>query len=64
VIAGSAVALGAARLIAFALGGISPADPVAYLATAGLMLSAGLAACWVPAWRAARIEPMAALRYE
>jgi predicted permease len=64
VVAGSAIALGAARLIAFALSGISPADPVAYLATAALMLAAGLAACWIPARRAARIEPMTALRYE
>jgi putative ABC transport system permease protein len=64
VAAGSAVAFGAARGIAFALGGISPADPVAYLATAVLMLTAGLAACWIPARRAARIEPMAALHYE
>jgi predicted permease len=52
------------RLLQGLLVGVSPHDPLAYLAAAGaLVLAAGLA-CLLPAHRAARIEPMAALRME
>jgi hypothetical protein len=44
--------------------GISMWDPLTYLGAVILVLSVMLAACWLPARRAARIDPMKALRYE
>jgi ABC-type antimicrobial peptide transport system permease subunit len=44
--------------------GVSPLDPVAWIAAAVLMVSAGLAASLVPARRAARVDPLIAIRVE
>jgi putative ABC transport system permease protein len=68
VIAGSAAGLlgawGVTRLMQSLLYGIAPWDPVTFAAVTGLLSGAALLACYVPALRAARIDPMAALRYE
>jgi len=42
----------------------SPADPLTYLSVGGILVTAGLASCWLPARRATRVDPMTALRYE
>jgi ABC-type lipoprotein release transport system permease subunit len=42
--------------------GVAPHDPVTLLAVAMLMAGVGIAACWIPAIRAARIEPGVALK--
>jgi len=56
--------LGFAKLLAIALIGVKPFDLAAFASTSGLMaLVAGLAT-WVPAQRAARVDPMVALRHE
>jgi putative ABC transport system permease protein len=44
--------------------GVKPYDPVTLASTVLLLLATGVAACWIPARRAARVDPMVALRYE
>jgi predicted permease len=61
---GMAGALVATRSLAGLLFGVPPTDPATYGAVAGVLLLAGLVACWLPARRAARIDPLEALRQE
>ena len=50
------------RLIQGLLFGVAPDDPVTIIGVAVLMASIGIAACWIPARRAARIDPAMAMR--
>ncbi len=59
---GTGVSLGLAQVAVGLLAGLSPADPVAFGGTVGLLIVVGLAACLSPAWRAARVDPLVALR--
>ena len=61
---GIAVALGVTHLMATVLFGVSAHDPVTFLAVTALLIMVALAACWIPAWRATRVDPLVALRYE
>jgi putative ABC transport system permease protein len=61
---GAAAALGLTRLIRNLLFDVSPADPPTFLATAWVLMSAALLACWIPARRAMRVDPTVALRVE
>jgi predicted permease len=61
---GLLAAFGAARLVASLLYGISPHDPSAYAAAAMVLLIASVFAGWIPALRAARVDPVVALRSE
>jgi predicted permease len=61
---GIVAALAATRLVASFLFGLTPSDPVTWIASAGILLGVALAAGAAPAWRAARMDPMAALREE
>ncbi|HKV27625.1 MAG TPA: ABC transporter permease [Candidatus Acidoferrales bacterium] len=61
---GAAVALVAARFATDLLYHVSPRDPLAFTLAFVIMMVASLAACFVPAWRASRTDPMVALRYE
>src|SRR5262249_9174414 len=63
-VAGSAAALVLTRLMADQLYGVSWADPVIHSLTALLLAGVVLAACYVPARRALRVDPIVALRYE
>ena len=59
---GVTVSLLATRLIQGLLFGVAPHDPVTLVAVAALMAAIGIAACWIPALRAARIDPGVAIR--
>ena len=61
---GIAGALAAARLIASMLFGVTATDPATLGAIAILLALAALAACWIPARRAMRVDPLVALRYD
>jgi len=63
-IIGLAGAMALSRFIQSMLFQTSPIDAPSLVAVAALFLAVALAACFVPAWRAARIDPMSALRQE
>ncbi len=52
------------RYLSSLLFGVSPGNPITYLEVALLMIAVALIACLLPAWRAIRVNPMVALRYE
>ena len=62
VVLGIALALGAARLLRGLLFGVSSDDPVTLVAVSGILALVALAACAVPAFRAARTDPVRTLR--
>jgi putative ABC transport system permease protein len=62
ILVGLAGAMGLSRFIQSLLFQTSPLDPLSLSAVGALFLAVGLAACFVPAWRAARLDPMSALR--
>ncbi len=63
-LAGLAASLAASRLLASQLFGVTPADPVTFVGVAALLGTTAVLACAVPARRAARVDPIVALRYE
>jgi putative ABC transport system permease protein len=69
VLAGVAVGLVVSLLLGRAVEaelwpGVKPYDPATLVSTVLLLLATGVLACWIPARRAARVDPMVALRYE
>jgi putative ABC transport system permease protein len=64
VVIGLAGAMAASRALMTLLFGVSRLDPVTYLAVVAMLLGVAAVACWVPAWRAARVDPSITLRAE
>ena len=62
--AGVALAIGLSALLRSLLFGVSAAAPLVYVGTAGVLIVVALAACLIPAQRAARVDPVVALRDE
>jgi putative ABC transport system permease protein len=62
IVLGLAGAAAMARIATSLLFGISPVDLFTYVGVTVLLVVVALAACWIPAWRAARLDPMATLR--
>jgi ABC-type antimicrobial peptide transport system permease subunit len=64
IVAGVGAALGLTRLVKSMLFGVTPNDPVTLAAGIALLLGVAMAATWIPARRAASVQPMDALRHE
>jgi ABC-type antimicrobial peptide transport system permease subunit len=64
VVIGSALSLATARLIKAFIYGMTPTDPATFIGSAALLLAVGILAAALPAWRAARLDPVATLREE
>jgi len=61
---GGTAALGAGQLLRTQLLGVSPRDPLTFAAVGVVLGAVALLASWLPARRAAKVDPMVALRYE
>jgi putative ABC transport system permease protein len=64
IVLGVIASLAVARVIATQLWGVSAYDPITLTSVASLLLITGIVACWIPARRASRVDPLVALRYE
>jgi ABC-type antimicrobial peptide transport system permease subunit len=62
--AGILAAIAIGRLLGTLLFGVTPADPIAALATLAILITAGLGATCIPALRASKVDPVQVLRSE
>jgi predicted permease len=64
IIAGISLSLGLTRLLSHLLFGVTAYDPLTFAGVAFILITVAVAACYIPALRATRIDPVVALRYE
>lgn len=64
ILIGLAASLGVARVLESMLAQVSPADPAAFAAATGVLVLVAMLGCWIPARRAVRVDPVAALRVQ
>jgi ABC-type antimicrobial peptide transport system permease subunit len=61
---GIAASLAVTRLLGAMLFNVKPSDPITLVVVTALLLLVALAACYIPARRATRVDPLVALRHE
>jgi putative ABC transport system permease protein len=61
---GVAASLGLTRFLGSLLFDVTPTDPTTFALVVALLIAVAALACWIPARRATRVDPMVALRYE
>src|SRR5207302_10871991 len=64
VVIGVAGSLALTRFVQSLLFGVTSTDPLTFIAVTLLLITAALLACYIPARRASKVDPMVALRYE
>jgi ABC-type antimicrobial peptide transport system permease subunit len=61
---GGALSVVAGKALTAGMSGLGQANPAAFILVPFVVLLVTMAACWVPAWRASRVDPLRALRAE
>jgi ABC-type antimicrobial peptide transport system permease subunit len=61
---GTLASFGVTRYLTALLFGVKPSDPATLVGVVGLLLIVAVVACYIPARRATRVDPLIALRYE
>jgi len=61
---GELASIGLTRLVQSQIWGVSPRDPLTFCAVLIVLIMVGAAACFAPARRATRVDPLVALRYQ
>jgi len=64
IVLGAAVALASARLLGYYFFKVNPHDPLVFASAFLVLTVVSLVACFLPAWRASRVDPVIALRYQ